>query len=351
MGSEIEPEVVTQADVARQAGVSRAIVSYVLNNGPRKVSDETRSRVLTAIQELGYRPNKHAQRLKMGADAAQNSIGIIAGGKGYNLLERPYYSAILASLFDRAHYLNQHIRFFTFFEALEDPVFFNRNVHREEISSLILLLPAAILDHPQHEKIMAQILERIDNIICLERSIYNLPALILDLAAAAEMAVEHLIGLGHQRIGFLSLEDERLEGYRRALGMHNILFDESLVFVVDGGQILSSGYEQTLNLLKTRPPITALFASNDEGAVAAIAAIRDSGLDVPNDIAIASIDNTEIARMARPALTTVNVPRRDMVDYALHYLLSQREHPVLSPPSIILPIELVVRESSGAKRR
>ena len=350
MNSEHEREIVTQEDVARQAGVSRAIVSYVLNNGPRKVSDETRTRVLTAIRELGYRPNKYAQRLKMGAGAAQNSIGIIAGGKGYNLLERPYYSVILASLFDRAHHLNQHIRFFSFFEALEDPVFFNKNVHREEISSLILLLPAAIVEYPEHERILQQIIERIDNIICLERSIYNLPALIFDVAAAAQLAVEHLIGLGHERIAFLSLADERLDGYKRTLGMHNIAFDESLARVVDGGQILSSAYEQTVDLLKTHPHITAIFAANDEGAIAAMAAIRDFGLNVPDDIAIASIDNTEIARMVRPALTTVNVPRQEMVDYALQYLLSQREHPVSQPPSLILPLELIVRDSSGAKR-
>jgi len=350
VSSENEREMVTQADVARQAGVSRAIVSYVLNNGPRKVSDETRERVLTAIRELGYRPNKYAQRLKMGADAAQNSIGIIAGGKGYNLLERPYYSVILASLFDRAHHLNQHIRFFTFFEALEDPVFFNRNVHREEISSLIFLLPAAILEHPRHDEIMPQIIERIDNIICLERSIYGLPALILDVAAAAQMAVEHLISLGHKHIAFLSLSDERLDGYKRALGMHNIPFDEVLVCVVDGGHILASAYELTRDLLETHPQITALFASNDEGAIAAMAAIRDCGLSVPDDIAVASVDDTEIARMVRPALTTVSVPRGDMVDYALQYLLSQRAHPVLPPVSMILPFELIVRESSGGKR-
>jgi LacI family transcriptional regulator len=350
VNSEHEREIVTQEDVARQAGVSRAIVSYVLNNGPRKVSDETRNRVLTAIQELGYRPNKYAQRLKMGADAAQNSIGIVAGGKGYNLLERPYYSVILASLFDRAHHLNQHIRFFTFFEALEDPVFFNRNIHREEISSLIFLLPASILEHPGHEAIMDQIVERIDNIICLERSIYGLPALILDVAAAGQMAVEHLISLGHRRIAFLSLTDERLDGYKRALGMHGIAFDERLVRVVDGRNVLTSAYEVMRDLLSTDPHITALFASNDEGAVAAMAAIHDVGLRVPEDIAIASVDDTEIARMVRPALTTVSVPRRDMVDYALQYLLTQREHPVSPPPSMILPIELIVRESSGGKR-
>src|SRR5262245_51572414 len=144
MVKEKGPEIVTQEDVAKYAGVSRAIVSYVLNNGPRKVSDDTRDRVLAAIQALGYRPNKHAQRLRSGNEFAQNSIGIIIGGKGYNLLERAYYSTILAGLFDSAHYLNQHIRFFSFFDALKDPIFFNKNIHPEEISSLLILLPSNI---------------------------------------------------------------------------------------------------------------------------------------------------------------------------------------------------------------
>jgi DNA-binding LacI/PurR family transcriptional regulator len=351
MSRNIDREIVTQEDVARHAGVSRAIVSYVLNNGPRNVSEETRNRVLNAIQVLGYRPNQHAQQLKLGANAAENSIGIIAGGKGSNLLERPYYSAVVASLFDRAYQLNQHIRFFSFFDSLSDPVFFNKNIHREEISSLILLLPLAILGNPEHERILKLMIERVDNIICLEQSIYNLPALILDLAGAAEMAVEHLISLGHQRIGFLSLSDDRDKGYKRTLTMHGLPYDADLVRDLDGTKILSSAYEETLDLVQEQPNITALFAANDEAAIAAIAALQDRGLRVPDDIAIASIDNTETAAIIRPALTTVNVPRREMVDYAFQFLLAQRVHPVASPASMIVPIELIVRESSGAQRR
>lgn len=343
-------DTITQEDVARRAGVSRAMVSYVLNNGPRRVSAATRSRILNAIQELGYRPNQHAQRLTKGADAAQNSIGIIAGGKGYNLLERPYYSVILANLFDRAQQLHQHIRFFSFFDALNNPIFFNKNIHREEISSLILMLPAQILAQPEHEHILPQIIERIDTILCLEKSIYGLPAIILDLAAAAEMAVEHLISLGHRRIGFLALNDERIDGYRRAVALHGIALDPTLMRVLNGENVLSSGYDMTLSLIRERPDITALFAANDEAAIAALAALRDQGLRVPDDVAVASIDNVETAAIVRPALTTVNVPRRAMVDYVYQFLLSQREHPVAHPASMILPIELIVRESSGAKR-
>ena len=236
-------EIVTQVDVARHAGVSRAMVSYVLNNGPRKVSPETRNRILASIQELGYRPNQHAQRLKMGIDAAQNSLGIIAGGRGYNLLERPYYSVILANLFDHAQQLHQHVSFFSFFDALTDPIVFNKYIHREEISSLILLLPAVMLDEPEHTRILPQIIERIDNVLCLERSIYGLPAILVDLAAAAQMAVEHLLSLGHQRIAFLALNDERIDGYKRALALHGIAFDPALMRVLNGGKVPPSSYE------------------------------------------------------------------------------------------------------------
>jgi len=198
-------ESVTQQDVAERAGVSRSVVSYVLNNGPRKVSDETRQRVLTAIQELGYRPNKHAQRLKWGSEAARNSIGVITGGLSYNVLQRSYYNHVLAGLYEGAYQHNQHICFLSFFDALKNPVFFNKNIHRDEIASLVFILPRLILRDPENRALFEQIMERIDNIVCLEESVYNLPAVIFDRAAAAQMVVEHLIKLGHQKIAFLAL--------------------------------------------------------------------------------------------------------------------------------------------------
>ena len=168
MGKQGNGNLVTQHDVAARAGVSRSVVSYVLNNGPRKVSDETRQRVMDAIRDLGYRPNKHAQRLKQGSAAVKNTIGIVTGGQSYNMLNRPYYNLVLAGLFDSAYQLDQHIRFFSFFDALKDPLFFNKNIHQDEISSLILLLPQMITSTPGHESILDEMIARIDNIICLE---------------------------------------------------------------------------------------------------------------------------------------------------------------------------------------
>jgi LacI family transcriptional regulator len=199
-------------------------------------------------------------------------------------------------LFDSAHQLNQHIRFFSFFEALKDPVFFNKNIHPDEISSLILLLPRMITETPGHEEILDAMIERIDNIICLEDSIRGLPAVIFDRAAAAYMAVEHLIKLGHQQIAFLAIDDQRKQGYRQALLENNLPYDETLIRILSAVDPSQSAYRLILEILETGKAPTAIFTANDEAGIAAIAALHDQGLRVPDDVAITSIDDIEFSQ-------------------------------------------------------
>jgi DNA-binding LacI/PurR family transcriptional regulator len=346
-----EEKVVTQKDVAERAGVSRGIVSYVINNGPREVAPETRKRVLAAIRELGYRPNKHAQRLKLGGESARELLGIVAGGQSFNVLERPYYNIILAGLFEEAHRLGQNVRFFSFFDALTDPVFFNNNIHKDEISSLILILPAKISETPDYQTILDQIAERIDNVVCLEEQIKDWPTVVFDRAAAARLAVEHLIKLGHQWIAFLAIIDDRLTGYKQTLLEHNLPYDESLIFTIDQTHVLQSAYQSTVEIIQMHPRPTAIFAANDESAISAIAALQDHNLNVPEDIAIVSIDNIGLAGMIRPGLTTVDVPKKRMASYALQVLMLQEQFQDRPAASIVLPTKLVIRESCGAKRK
>ncbi|MBN2001930.1 MAG: LacI family DNA-binding transcriptional regulator [Anaerolineae bacterium] len=340
---------ITQKDVAERAGVSRGVVSYVINNGPREVAPETRKRVLAAIRELGYRPNKHAQRLKLGDNPARETLGIIAGGQSFNVLERPYYNIILAGLFEEAHRLGQEVRFFSFFDALTDPVFFNKNIHSDEISALILILPTMITTIPGYQEILDQIEERIDNVVCLEEPIKNWPAVIFDRAAAARQAVEHLINLGHQRIAFLAIQDARLTGYRQTLLDHGLPYDERLVFTPEPSHVLSAAYQSAVEIVQMQPRPTAIFAANDESAISAIAALHDHGVRVPQDMAIVSIDNISLAEMIRPSLTTVDVPKRRMASSAMQVLMLQKQFNGQPSASIVLPTELIVRESCGTR--
>ena len=164
------------------------------------------------------------------------------------------------------------------------------------------------------------------------------------------MAVEHLIGLGHQRIAFLAIDDQRLTGYRQTLLEHDLPYDETLVRYVMPTQPAKSAYDFTQEFISASVPPTAIFAANDESAIGAMAAIQDRGLSVPGDIAIISIDNIEMSGMVRPALTTVNVPKQTIASHAIQFLITQRNFPERHPASMVLPIELIVRESCGANR-
>ncbi|MBE2269264.1 MAG: LacI family DNA-binding transcriptional regulator [Anaerolinea sp.] len=346
-----EQNPVTQEDVARRAGVSRSVVSYVLNNGPRKVSEETRQRVLAAIKELEYRPNEFAQRLKQGSDVVQNSIGIVTGGKGYNLIERPYYNMILSGLYDYAYQQRQQISFLVYWDALHDPIFFNKHIHEQEVSSLILILPSLIPQTKKDRELLDQMLPRIPHIVCLEETVLDLPTVGFDRAAAAHSAMTHLLNLGHQRIAFVGLNDQRVVGHRQALLEHNLPVDERLIaFLEDSAAPTVSAYNIITRFIETEVEFTAIFTATDEAAIGAIAAVKDHGLRVPDDIAVVSIDNIELASMVRPALTTVDIPKHQIARFAIQSLQTQQAFPDQSQVSIILPTKLIVRESCGANK-
>lgn len=340
---------VNQNDVARLAGVSRSVVSYVLNDGPRKVSEETRQRVLQAIEELGYRPNEHAQRLKQGSEAASNSIGIVTGGMGYNLIERPYYNIVLSGLYEHAYQQKQQISFLAYWDALKDPIFFNKHIHEQEISSLVLILPALIPDTKEDRKLLEEVVDRIPYIVCLEESILGLPAVMFDRAEAARTVMQHLINLGHQRIAFVGLNDQRVQGYKHGLFENNLAYDEDLIdFIAPSLSHAQSSYEIVSRFIETELEFTAIFAANDEAAIGAIAALKDNHLDVPRDVAIASIDNIEMASMVRPSLTTVDIPKRKLGQLAIQSLQTQKDFPNETQVSLVIPTKLIVRESCGA---
>lgn len=204
-----------------------------------------------------------------------------------------------------------------------------------------------IAENPDSQRILDQIAERIDNVVCLEEPMKGWPTVIFDRAAAARQAVEHLINLGHKRIAFLAIQDARLTGYRQTLADHNLPYDERLVFTPDPSHVLSSAYASMVEILQMEERPTAIFAANDESAISAIAAMHDHGIKVPEEIAIVSIDNIALAEMVRPSLTTVDVPKRRMAAYAMQVLMMQKQFKGQQAASIVLPTELIIRESCG----
>ncbi|GAK58764.1 transcriptional regulator, LacI family [Candidatus Vecturithrix granuli] len=338
---------VTQKDIARQAGVSSTVVSYVINHGPRSVAEKTKQRVLKAIEDLGYRPNKHAQSLKSRKIPVKHQLGIIMGA-GSEFLRRPYYGDILSGIYDEAYRQGQRIRFFHFLEELHDPLLFNEHVHPEEISALIFFPPYDSLTNPQNSALIARITERISNVICLEASIADLPSVVFDRIGAARIATQHLIALRHQCIGFVGKRDNRVDGYRQALLEHGLPYHEHLLrHPGEQKNTPEEGYEGTRVLLDLAERPTAIFAASDEVALGVLGAVHDHGLRVPEDVALVSIDDLDFAPMIRPALTTVRVPRQQMGVHALRMLAMHEAYPDTQPVSVVLPTELIVRQSCG----
>ena len=143
---------VTQNDVAKAAGVTRSMVSYVISGtSERSVAPETRKRILEVIQKLGYRPNKAAQALQLGDVAfASKNIGVVLPNS--DLFLRPFYTEILEGIFTAAHEHNYNIKFIRFFRELKDPVLFNELIHPESIGSLILLAVNQAIKDEEDEK-------------------------------------------------------------------------------------------------------------------------------------------------------------------------------------------------------
>ncbi len=164
----------------------------------------------------------------------------------------------------------------------------------------------------------------------------------------AHDAVSHLISLGHRRIGFLGALDERLTGYRNALYGQDLPYDKRLINRSGGGNSPADGYRQALQAMEADVKPTAFFACSDEVAMGAICALDTLGLAVPDDVAIVSVDAIEFADYYRPRLTSVCVPKAQMGAYAVRMLHDHSSQPQDPPVSVVLPTELIVRESCGA---
>jgi LacI family transcriptional regulator len=337
------PARVTQKDVAERAGVSRGIVSYVINNGPRDVAPETRQRVLQAIEELGYRPNKHAQQLmrEQWGSVATRDFGLVL--PDVVLLQRPYYGSVLAGIHQTAHDHHYRIRFMRFFDELQNPALFNELIHREEISGLILMSLDQCITTDADRKLIEQMRQRIDNIVCLEWHLEGLPSVSFDRAGAARMATTHLLQSGYRDIVYLGMEDERVMGYYQARMEHGLPVTSDTVFFAKD---LASGYDVVPHILAQGQP-RAIVAGSDEVAFGVLRRLREHNIVVPQAIALASIDNIPMAAYACPPLTSVNVPKMNMGRVAVEVLVNY-ERDAQKPPILnILPTKLIVRQSCG----
>jgi len=336
----------TQADVADRAGVTRSMVSYVLNdNNDRSVAPETKKKILDAIKDLGYRPNNIARALRMREKSvlADRHIGIVL--RSVDMFLRPYYTEILQGIHLAAYEKGYQIQFIHFYDELKNPILFNRLIHSEEICGLILIGTDQCLKSVEDRKLIEQIRSRIDQIVCVEWQMQGLSSVSFDRQAAAVQVTNYLINKGYRDIAYIGESDQRVTGFKQAFIEHG--GKDVSVLYIDGAADMASGYSAVKKLHQnTKIMHKAIFAGSDEVAVGILLYLHEQGINVPGDTAVISIDNIEISGFTHPQLTTLNVQKQSMGYRAVEMIVNRSAGQEKDALTLLLPTELVIRKSA-----
>ena len=328
---------VTLKSVAAHVGLSAGTVSAVLNDAPsaRHIPKQTRERIIAAARTLDYRPNFFARSLRK---RRTFTIGVIAHeiGDGYS-------SSIIAGIESGAR---------------QRDYFFVTGVHRH--------------DNDLFDRYTRLLLERgAEGIItldfnlghCLPVPVVAIPGhtdhegvtnIVLDHRHAAELALKHLVELGHRQIAILRGHPESADSNYRWNAVEEVAqdigleLDPDLVIQIDSQESTPVlGYPYGKQLLERRRPFTALFAYNDISAIGAIRAFQEAGMRVPEDISVVGFDDIPAAAFHHPSLTTVRQPLRRMGEIAVEILIARIEDGDDWRREVPVQPEIVVRESTA----
>jgi LacI family transcriptional regulator len=331
---------VTISEVATHAGVSPTTVSRVLNGG-YPVARPTRAQVEKVVRELGYIRNMHAQALR---GTSTGVVGVIIHD-----VADPYFSEIVAGIQEVAA-ANQ--RLVVLCNSLREPASDLRYVQmlRGQRVDAIILTGGAIEDAAylralrQDASALKQQGARM--VICGRYSSVTTHTVVPDNRLGGELITRHLIAKGHRRIveilgpANFSTTEERSAGHRKALADAGIKADPRLA--IHGGFTRDGGYEAARAMISSGAAFTAIYAANDQMAVGALAALREAGLRVPEDISLVGFDDIPTIRDVLPRLTTIRVPMREMGRRSMQIAIGGGDH---RPRVVVLPVELVERDS------
>ncbi|MBK8034326.1 MAG: LacI family DNA-binding transcriptional regulator [Anaerolineae bacterium] len=328
-------------EIAKALGVSGASVSRALNDRPG-VSAELRERVLAKARELHYTPTLTARGL---ATSQTFNIGFFFLQKaGLPAAADPFYTEILHSVQQVIARSDYHVAFETLTpDTLAHPVDF-RFVRERRIDAMILAgpdIPAGFINAMLHTKLPLVLVDnRLDftPVNCVNS----------DDETGAYLAAQHLLNLGHTKIGVIAGPTEWASTARRVWGYHRALSEVEVVHMNE--TTIESGREAYRRLSGAHPEITAIAAVNDSMAIGAIREAHRRGLCVPDDLSVVGFDDIAWAELNDPPLTTLRIPRQQMGKEAAHRVLMLLQDPDLLASEIIVPVHMVERNSTAPRR-
>lgn len=324
--------------VADLAGVSTATVSHVINE-TRAVSAPLTARVLDAMEHLDYRPDVVARSLRRRETL---TIGLLVPS-----VEIPFFAQVAARAEAAANDAGYSVIFCNSDWSLEREARYLRDLVARRVDGLVCITLAMTIEH------LAPVLRRQTPVVVFERMMpgHELDAVEIDNFRAAYDATDHLIGLGHRRIGCITglpnsiLNEGRIRGYTAALVDGDIPFDATLV--LPGDYRPASGVAQGRALLDLPEPPTAIFAFNDLMAMGAMQAAHERGLRVPEDLAVIGFDGLPLTAFTSPPLSTVEQPVAAMCAAAIAMLLDRIKGDTPSQARVeTFPARLVARAST-----
>lgn len=340
------PERVSIKDIAQAVGVSHSTVSRALNNSPL-INERTRARIQAVATDMGYIPNAVARGLK-----AQRSgtVGLVVTS-----LTDPFFAEVMAGVDAVAGEADLSMFVTASHNEAEREMAVIETFHRRRVDGIIV---AASRLSSRYQSRLARI--QVPIVLLnqhTDETQSSFHGVAVDEFGGARLAVEHLLGLGHRRIGYLGLGNRqrsdrlRHEGYAQAMADAGISPEADWVHVVPEDEIgtladAAVGERAFPTLLDSG--ITAAFCYNDRTAAGALVACRDRGVAVPGDLSIVGFDDIELARWISPPLTTIRQPRQAMGRAAMEMMLALLAgEPVAD--RLLVP-ELVRRESTAAER-
>ena len=320
-------------DVAEQAGLSVASVSRVLSGLPG-VSEATRQRVMMAVEALGYRPNLAARRLR---SQRTDTLGLIVSD-----IRNPYFTEVSRAVEDVAYAHGMRVMFCKTDENPEKENFYLEMMRDENVAGVILSPTLDFLAHP-HQHSFPFPLVLVDR--CESDTATD--AAVLDNEDAAQRLIRHLLEEGYRRIVFFygaasATGRQRLKGYQTALAEAGLPTDSLAL-----KPTTDAAFEAMNALLKERPELPeAVVASSGLILLGLAQALRDAGLNCPDDIALAGFDDMPWTRVVTPAITVIAQPTYEIGRSAIELLLARIAQPEQAQRRIMLRGELLIRGSS-----
>jgi LacI family transcriptional regulator len=335
----------TIKDVAKKANVSTATVSLVIHNHKR-ISEQTRRKVLQTIKEMNYRPSKIARELVL---RQTHNIGFVVTDDHF-LKTEPFYTHIFLGTEFEARGHKYYVLLNTTPSVFDEQNCLPRFVKEKNVDGIIIA-----------GKVPAEITT------CLKP--YHLPlvfvdyypnsgeqyAILIDNMEGGRKATDYLVSLGYRKIAFLggdlehpSIRD-RYHGYQLALEENKIPFNKRMVITSETATSREGGAHGAQELIKKNNGVGAIFACNDAMALGAVQYFHSAGIRVPDDVSIVGFDDVQAGLTSDPPLTTMRVPMIDMGSQTMKMMVDILENRVKKPHKVLISVELIVRGSTKQK--